>query len=92
MSLSKSERQEILSRIDLLLKDAYTLPPTTESWERRLYIDWELFQLFRRLADTAASEGPSTEEHEQEKDDEQEENDEHPQKPRRRDRPAQLPF
>ena len=84
MSSPKSKRQEILSRIDLLLKEAYALPRTTESWERRLYIDWELFQLFRRLAGMDAGETPSTEEHEQEENDER--------NPRCRDRPAQLPF
>ncbi len=84
MSSPKSKRQEILSRIDLLLKEAYALPSTTESWERRLYIDWELFQLFRRLAGMDAGETPSTEEHEQEENDER--------KPHCRDRPAQFPF
>ncbi len=84
MSSPKSKRQEILSRIDQLLKEAYALPRTTESWERRLYIDWELFQLFRRLAGMGDRETPFAEEYEQEENDER--------KPRRRDRPAQLPF
>ncbi len=86
MSVPEREHQEILSGIDELLKEAYALPRTTESWERRLYIDWELFQLFRRLAGIAVGESPSTEKPEQE------ENDEHPRKPHRRDRPAQFPF
>lgn len=84
MSVPEREHQEILSGIDELLKEAYALPRTTESWERRLYIDWELFQLFRRLADMGGRETPFAEQHEQEENDER--------KPRRHDRPAQLPF
>ena len=84
MSSPKSKRQELLSRIDLLLKEAYALPSTTESWERRLYIDWELFQLFRHLASMGGREIPSVEQHEQEENDER--------KPRRRDRPTPLPL
>ena len=62
MTLPNREHQEILSGIDQLLKEAYALPRTTESWERRLYIDWELFQLFRRLSGLSAGETPSEEE------------------------------
>lgn len=61
MSSMERERQEILARIDQLLQEAYALPRTTESWERRLYIDWELFQLFRRLAGKDAEEMPPAE-------------------------------
>ena len=81
MSMPESERQEILSRIDQLLQEAYALPRSTESWERRLYIDWELFQLFRRFTGADAAEAPPAE---------QGGNPER--KPRRLDRPAQLPF
>ena len=49
MTMLNRERQDILARIDQLLREAYALPHSTASWERRLYIDWELFQLFRRL-------------------------------------------
>lgn len=49
MTMPDHERHDILARIDQLLKEAYALPRSTDSWERRLYIDWELFQLFRRL-------------------------------------------
>ena len=83
MAASNPHRQNLLARIDELLKEAYALPRSTESWERRLYIDWELFQLFRRLAngdDTAPAE------------DTQEVYDEHPRRPRRHDRPARFPF
>ena len=50
MTTSNPQHQTVLARIDELLKEAYALPRSTESWERRLYIDWELFQLFRQLA------------------------------------------
>ncbi|MFQ5568268.1 MAG: hypothetical protein ACE5G0_01250 [Rhodothermales bacterium] len=50
MSLFEKQKEELLARIDALLKEAYALPKSSESWERRLYIDWELFLLFRRLA------------------------------------------
>ena len=84
MSSHDRKRQEILARIDQLLQEAYTLPRTTESWERRLHIDWELFQLFRRLAGLDDGETPPAEE------DEQEEND--ARKPHRLDRLAYLLF
>ena len=83
MTMPDRERQDILARIDQLLKEAYALPRSTNSWERRLYIDWELFQLFRRLTadeDTASPDAappPSAE---------------HPRRPRRHDRPARFPF
>ncbi len=82
MAASNPHRQDLLARIDELLKEAYALPRSTESWERRLYIDWELFQLFRRLAgdDTAPVEAA------------QDLSDEHLRRPRRHDRPARFPF
>ena len=83
MSVPERERQDILARIDALLQEAYSLPRTTESWERRLYIDWELFQLFRRLSGERTGASPSAGEHKQEQ---------HPdQKLHPHDRPAQLP-
>ena len=82
MAASNPHRQDLLARIDELLKEAYALPRSTESWERRLYIDWELFQLFRRLAgdDTAPVEIAHPP------------HDDHPHRPRRHDRPARFPF
>lgn len=53
MAASTLHRQDLLARIDDLLKETYALPRTTETWERRLYIDWELFQL-RKGADRYA--------------------------------------
>ncbi len=55
MSPREHERQEILARIDALLEEAYALPRSTQSWEPRLRIDWELFQLFRRMADLSGN-------------------------------------
>lgn len=52
MTAPDGEREALLARIDQLLAEAYGLPHANESWERRLYIDWELFLLFRRLAAT----------------------------------------
>ena len=83
MPVPEQERQDILARIDQLLKEAYALPRSTESWERRLYIDWELFQLFRRLTSDGAP-TPSN--------DAQPPLDEHPRPLRRLDRPARSPF
>ena len=76
MTTSDHNSQNILARIDQLLKEADALPRSPESWERRLYIDWELFQLFRRM--TAAEDTPES-------------LDEHPRRPRRHDRPARFP-
>ena len=56
MSLPENERRTVLAHIDQLLQEAYTLPRTPASWERRLHIDGELFQLFRRLAGKGAEE------------------------------------
>ena len=79
MAAANPHRQRLLARIDALLKEAYALPRSTESWERRLYIDGELFQLFRRLAD-ADAEAPTPDDRP----------DEHPHRPRRHDRPARF--
>lgn len=83
MTTPDRERQDILARIDQLLKEAHTLPRSTDSWERRLYIDWELFQLFRRLT---ADEDPIT------TDTAQPSSAEHLRRLRRHDRPARSPF
>ena len=81
--MAASNRQDLLGRIDQLLQEAYGLPHSTENWERRLYIDWELFQLFRRMANGVDT--PPAE-------DTQNLHDEHPRRPRRHDRPARFPF
>ena len=84
MTPRERERQAILARIDELLEEAYTLPRSTKSWERRLYIDWELFQLFRRMADLSGG------------DDSRDALDyiaphhEHPRRPRPHNHPARL--
>lgn len=83
MAASNPNRQDLLGRIDQLLQEAYGLPRSTESWERRLYIDWELFQLFRRIANGADT--PQAQ-------DTQHLHDEHPKRPHRHDPPARFPF
>ncbi len=46
--------EELLCRIDALLEEACALPDSEACWERRLYIDWELIQLFRKIAGLSA--------------------------------------
>ncbi len=50
------QKKDLLSYIDLLLKEAYSLPKTRESWPRREEIDWEIMKLCRKMGDL--SDGP----------------------------------
>ena len=54
MSDRPQERRQLLDQIDSLLKEAYALPKTKESWERREEIDWEILTLCRRISDLSS--------------------------------------
>lgn len=48
------QRRQLLDRIDALLTEAYALPKTRESWERREEIDWEILTLCRHVGDLSS--------------------------------------
>jgi hypothetical protein len=54
MTDRQQQRRELLDRIDTLLKEAYALPKTRESWERREEIDWEILHLCRSVSDLSS--------------------------------------
>lgn len=58
MTDRQQQRRELLDRIDLLLKEAYSLPKTRESWERREEIDWEILNLCRSVSDLSSGPMP----------------------------------
>lgn len=54
MTDRQQQRRQLLDRIDALLKEAYSLPKTRESWERREEIDWEILNLCRNISDLSS--------------------------------------
>ncbi|HET6569353.1 MAG TPA: hypothetical protein VFG50_15400 [Rhodothermales bacterium] len=50
----QQQRRQLLDRIDALLKEAYSLPKTRESWERREEIDWEILHLCRNVSELSS--------------------------------------
>jgi hypothetical protein len=58
MTPRQQEKQDLLALVDVLLDEAYALPSTVASWERRQQIDWELIQLFRQIGSLSAGPRP----------------------------------
>lgn len=58
MTPRQQEKQALLTQVDALLDEAYALPSTTASWERRQQIDWELIQIFRKISNLSAGPRP----------------------------------
>ena len=58
MTPRQQEKQALLAHVDALLDEAYALPSTASSWERRVQIDWELIQLFRKIGSLSAGPRP----------------------------------
>lgn len=58
MTPRQQEKQALLAQVDALLDEAYALPSTTASWERRQEIDWELIQIFRKIGSLSAGPRP----------------------------------
>ena len=58
MTPRQKEKQELLDRIHELTEEAYRLPRSRASWDRREQIEWQLIQLFRRVASLSAGPRP----------------------------------
>ena len=58
MTPRQKEKQQLLARVHDLMEEAFRLPRSTSSFSRREDIDWELVQLFRKIADLSAGPKP----------------------------------
>ena len=58
MTPRQREKQELLDQIHELTQEAHRLPRSRASWERREQIEWQLVQLFRRVANLSAGPRP----------------------------------
>ena len=58
MTPRQQEKESLLAQVDVLLDEAYALPSTAASWDRRQQIDWELIQLFRQIGSLSAGPRP----------------------------------
>jgi len=55
MSSHPEQRQHLLDRVHELTEESYRLPRSFNSWKRREEIEWELIQLFRKIAKLSLS-------------------------------------
>lgn len=58
MTPRQQEKQALLAQVDALLEEAYSLPSTAASWDRRQQIDWDLIQIFRKISSLSAGPRP----------------------------------
>jgi hypothetical protein len=58
MTPRQQEKQALLAQVDTLLEEAYSLPSTATSWDRRQQIDWDLIQIFRKISSLSAGPRP----------------------------------